>query len=196
MLSEKERETAQIWENKTELEQTFCVGLHGAPDLKGEEKIQYLGVFREQVIAVLSLSQIREAAIYPEIIHALNDKRSAKMIINGNVTKNHAKKYHALAQKMRKTYTVVYDTCHETTTGLVIASNEAVDIAKVEIEDRRTRLHKLGLPDAMINAAGQKICSDCLEKILQHDPEESINYQTLSWLDQLLGEHCPAHENI
>jgi uncharacterized protein YueI len=194
MSRDSGREALQAWTNKSELEKALTAGIHGAPEIKKDEKRHYLGVFREQVIAILSTKQIKEAVIYPEIAQALKDKRSAKLIINGSINNCFTKKYQLLSQKLNKPYTVVADPDYAENTGLVIVSNEAVDIEHVDIEDREGRLRKLGTPETLIQSAGKKVCAECLQQILKIDPREKINYDELTWIERIMGEDCPAHD--
>jgi uncharacterized protein YueI len=194
MSRDSGREALQAWTNKSELEKALTAGIHGAPEIKKDEKRHYLGVFREQVIAILSTKQIKEAVIYPEIAQALKDKRSAKLIINGSINNCFTKKYQLLSKKSNKPYTVVADPDYAENTGLVIASNEAVDIEHVDIEDREGRLRKLGTPETLIQSAGKKVCAECLQQILKIDPREKINYDELTWIERIMGEDCPAHD--
>lgn len=194
MLRDSGRDALQAWTNKSELEKMLTTGIHEAPEIKKDEKRQYLGVFREQVIAILSTKQLKGAVIYPEIVQALKDKRSAKLIINSGIDSRFTKKYQLLAKKLNKPSTVVSDPDYAENTGLVVASNEAVDIENVDIEAREVRLRKLGAPETLIQSAGKKVCSECLQQILKIDPQEEINYDELTWLERIMGDDCPAHD--
>lgn len=190
---DKTRDIAQVWNQKDSLEQTVIAGLHGAPEIKREEKRDYLGVFREQVIAYLTQKQAKEAALYPEIKQALEHEKFDKLIINGSLDNHFIGKYQLLAKKMQKSYTVIVNSDSDKAAGLVVASSEAVGLQHVAAKDRYTRLQESGIPEKLIAAAGKKICSDCLTNILTTDPREEINYSPLTWLDRLTGYCCPAH---
>lgn len=47
MNTDVQREAKSVWDNKGELEKTLAVGIHAVPELKHDEKIYYLGEFRE-----------------------------------------------------------------------------------------------------------------------------------------------------
>lgn len=64
------------WVEKDNLEQALLVGIHGAPEIKHDEKIYFLGEFKERVIRRLSIKQVSETGVYPEIIQALKDSRA------------------------------------------------------------------------------------------------------------------------
>lgn len=185
----------QVWNQKDALEQTFLAGLHGGPEIKKEEKQAYLGVFREQVIAFLTQEQVKEAAIYPEISEAMKHDKFQKLLINSRLDAHYTNKYQILARKHQKAYTMVSDSGYAQAAGLVVASSEAVNIENIAISNRQLRLKKLGASEKLIASAGKKICEHCLKNILAIDPREVINYSELTWLDRLMGERCPVHED-
>lgn len=182
------------WAQKDNLEQALLVGIYGVTEFKHDEKVYYLGEFKENVLRLLSQEQVGEVAIYPEVMEALQDKRATKMIINGKMGSTFIEKYKKLAGKVNKPYTVRNDPEFKGTTGLLVISNEAVDLQVITVEDRKLRLKGLGLPSALINSAGKKVCKECLEQILEVDPKEVVNYQELTFLDRIGGENCPAHQ--
>ncbi|MGL5514623.1 MAG: YueI family protein [Sporomusa sp.] len=189
------RDVAQVWNKKDKLEQTLAAGMHGAPEIKKAEKRTFLGVFRERVIIYLTQDQVKEAALYPEIIEAFQHPKFAKLLINGATGRQFTAKYQKLAQKMQKTYSIIADAHYAEAAGLVAASNDAVDVETIAVQDRLSRLQKQGASVRLIGAAGKKVCSSCLSAIVAIDPREKVNYSQLTWLDRLTGERCPAHED-
>ncbi|MDF2570991.1 MAG: hypothetical protein K0R55_2595 [Sporomusa sp.] len=189
------RETAQVWNQKSHLEQTITAGLHGIPEIKKEEKCTYLGVFREQVITYLTQNQVSEAAIYPEVKQALSYEKFHKMILNGNMEHHFINKYQLLAKKLQKAYTVIVTSDYDEAAGLVVASTEAIELENIVVTDRTITLQKLGVPDKLIASAGKKVCKKCLNTIANIAPQEQINYSQLTWIDRLAGDHCPAHDD-
>lgn len=176
----------------SELEKILTYGLHGVPELKHGEKTHYLGEFRERVLLRLTNRQVAEPGLYPEVIEALKDPRSARMVINGHLSDRFEEKYHQLCRKLGKKYTVVHDPATKGDTGLVVVSDQAVDVESIDVIDRLARLQDLGLPDKLIQAAGQKICSKCLARLIKAAPGEGINYQEINLGDRLWGTRCPA----
>lgn len=187
-------EAISAWAQKDNIEQALMAGMHGITELKHDEKVYYLGEFKENVIRLLSQKQVAEVVIYPEVIRALKDKRATKMIINGSMSSRFIEKYKQLARKMNKPYKVRSDPEFKGSTGLMVISDEAVDIQIITVEERRIRLKRLGMPSALINAVGKKVCKKCLQQILEADPAEGSNYNELTLLDRIGGEHCPVHQ--
>jgi len=113
--------------------QRIAVGMHGVPDLKHNEKINYLGEFRERIIRRLTKKQVAEKFIYPEIKEALNHKKSSRMLINGTLSPQFTNKYIKLARQIKKSYTMIHDPELTGVTGLVVVSNDAVDIEDIDV---------------------------------------------------------------
>ena len=192
MENNTQTEAIKVWQNKSDIHKALSIGLQGPPDLKHDEKIHYLGEFKERVIKILTKKQVTEPGIYPEIVQALKDERTTKIIISGDIDDHITDKYQKLAREMGKRYTVIHDPELKGDTGLIVVSNDAVDVDDMNVVDREIKFKKLGIPISIANYAGKKICEKCLDKTLTVSPEESINYQKLTAMDRFWGEHCPA----
>lgn len=118
--------------NKSRLEQALILG-DSVTELKKEERMLYLGEFRERVIRKLSKKQVAKPLVFPEIKEALKDKRSIKMLINGDINFKFTDKYIKLAKEVGKPYTSVHNSELKGDTGLVIISDQAVDIKNIDI---------------------------------------------------------------
>lgn len=181
-------------EEKGELEQVLMVGIHGAPEVKHDEKIYLLGEFKERIMKKLSTDQVSETAVYPEIIQALKDKRAARLVINGNLSSVFTGKYRKLALEINKPCAVRRDTEFKGDTGLLVVSDEAVNEEEIRVEEREIRLNRLGVPLLLIQATGKKICDQCMTLIAEKDKNELMNYDELTWMDRLSGDTCPGHQ--
>jgi len=78
-----QREAIRSWAGQSELEKTLSAGLYGPPELGRDEKAHFLGQFKERVLKLLTQKQVMEPGVYPEIVDALKDNRTSKMILNG-----------------------------------------------------------------------------------------------------------------
>jgi uncharacterized protein YueI len=182
------------WTKKDKVEQALLAGAHGTPELKHDEKVRYLGEFRERILKRLTKEQVAEKAIYPEILQALKDQRADKLIINGSIDYSFITKYKDLAIRLNKASTVRSDPEFKGDTGLIVISDAAVDVQDINAEDRASRLSGLGVSPALIEAAGKKVCKECLSKIAEADPNELLNYHKMTWIDRLGGDRCPVHK--
>lgn len=114
--------------------QRISLGIHGAPELKRDEKLNYLGEFRERIIRRLTKKQVADIFVYTEIEEALKHEKSSKMLINGTLSPQLIDKYIKLARQVDKSYTMIYDPQLTGNTGLVVVSNEAVDIKDIDVQ--------------------------------------------------------------
>ena len=181
------------WHKKSEIERVLLSGLHGAPQLNAEDKQRYLGLNREQVMAFLFEHQVKEAAIYTEVDNAIKDPRAAIMVLNGRIGSTFTDKYKTLATAAELHVMTVFGPEYSPTTGLIVASDSAVDFEKIECGQRYSRLRSLGISDALIKSAGKKVCRKCYKVIKMKAPSETINYRQIRLIDRLTGESCPAH---
>lgn len=191
---EGERVDNKTWADRSEVERTILAGLHGTPQIKPEEKRKYLGVYREQVLVMLSASQVSEKALYPEVVLALRDPRAIRIIFNGELDKKALKKYQNAAKTAGKPYNKVTGPEFDPDTGLVVVSEDAVGLEAVEAQDRSQRLLNRGISQELIDASGRAICDACYDQIIQADAGEAVNYHKMNWVDHLLCQSCPAHE--
>lgn len=121
-------------DESNELEQRLIIGMHGAPELKRGERLLYLGEFRERILKVLRKDQVDDSLPYPEIEDALKDLRSSRLLLNGDLAYDFRAKYIKLARKYNKPYTVINDPDIKGETGLVVISDHAVDVEKIEVD--------------------------------------------------------------
>ncbi|NLL51959.1 MAG: YueI family protein [Peptococcaceae bacterium] len=128
MNKDLDKEIICNWTQKSELERTIAAGIGGAPEIKREEKLQFLGVFKERVLKYLTKQQVVEEKIYQEIITALQDKRTAKLLIDGDLPFKAREKYRQKAQELGVNYTIIFDSDLKGEVGLVVASDYAVEV--------------------------------------------------------------------
>ncbi|GAB6156305.1 YueI family protein [Desulfosporosinus burensis] len=138
MISDIQTNNSPTLTNMDSPEQRLAEGMHGSPELKRDEKSNYLGEFRERIIRILSKKQVAQSFIYPEIIEALSHKQSSRMLINGELRDQLTDKYIAIARQVAKPYTVIHDPGLKGETGLVVVSDQAVDIDDIEVKTRES----------------------------------------------------------
>lgn len=135
MTTETDNQSDQIGNlsHKSRLEQALSVGVNSTPELKKEEKMLFLGEFRERVIRKLSKKQVANPLIFPEIKEALMDKRTLKLLINGDLSFKFTDKYIKLAREVGKPFTTIHNSELKGDTGLVVISDQAIDVKNIEI---------------------------------------------------------------
>ncbi len=133
MSNDFEKDIIRNTSNKSELERTLIASINGPPQLKEEEKLHYLGVFKERVLKVLTKQQVRDKKLYSQIITALKDKKAAKLFIHGDLDFNARHKYQQKASELGVKYTAIFDPNLKGDVGLIVASDDAVDVEDISV---------------------------------------------------------------
>ncbi len=131
--SDNQRDEIRSLSKKSRLEQALSIGINRVPELKKEEKMLFLGEFRERVIRKLTKNQVANPSVFPEIKEALKDKRTLRMLINGDLSFKFTDKYIKLAKKLGKPFTTIHDSQLKGDTGLVVISDQAIDNENIDI---------------------------------------------------------------
>jgi len=130
---DNQRDEIGTLSQKSRLEQALAIGIDTVPELKREEKMLFLGEFRERIIKKLSIKQVANPLVFPEIEEALKDKRALKLLINGDLSFTFTEKYIKLAKKVGKPFTTIHNSELKGDTGLVVISDQAIDIQNIDI---------------------------------------------------------------
>ena len=162
-------------------------------ELKKGEKRRYLGQFRERVLKVLNAKQMAQRWIYPDIIAAINDSRSTKVIVR-NDHRIKAKKYTDYAKAQKKLVTITNSPDYIGNVVLVVAADDAVDVKNIAAGEKTKALVQKGLTKDIIKAGYGKLCGKHYRQLVKalEDTNISLNFQRLSLWDRLLGEECSA----
>jgi len=116
-------------------------GVYGEKEIKKEEKIRFLGTFRERIIAVLTNAQVRESGVYKEIEELMKKHKEAKLLLNGEINYNDLSKYIKMANKHKIPFSIYDHQEYTTDIGLVLAFDYAID--KKDIFIKRKKDYKL-----------------------------------------------------
>ncbi|MFS0862902.1 YueI family protein [Fredinandcohnia sp. 179-A 10B2 NHS] len=119
--------------SKPSVDDILQQGIHGAKEIKPEERKKFLGTLRERVIIALMASQVRESKVYPEIEDACKANLEAHMYLNGNMNYKFLSKYVKMANKYNIKYTLVTNKEYNSELGLVLAHEYAVDKEEIYV---------------------------------------------------------------
>ncbi|THE12742.1 DUF1694 domain-containing protein [Bacillus timonensis] len=108
-------------------------GIHGAKEIKPEERKKFLGTIRERVEFALTQSQVRENKVYKEIEEACKKNNKVHMYLNGHVSYRFLSKYVKLAGANNIEYTIVTNKDYNSELGLVLAFDHAIDKENIYI---------------------------------------------------------------
>lgn len=173
---------------KDELQQTIERSLYGTPQLKIEEKRLWLGEFRERVILGMPLEEavLEEATFYVE--RALKHPKAHRLLVHQQIPIAIQGRYMAMAKELKKEFRTVAPLGKETM-GLVVVSNDAVDVPQVTVNIPR-------LPAYFLPLGKGKLCADHQQELQQIAPEYGELYGSLSLWDRLFGVQCIACKRL
>jgi len=175
---------------ESKLEKTAREGAFGSKEIKKGEKNRFLGEFEERVIAYLTEDQIKEKALYPEVKDALKNDEAYKLIIRGDIAKNHISKYIEWARKEGVRFNRKNSPEFRGDVALAVVGKDAVSQQFGRIPEREEKLQKKGVSDKIIKNAGSLLCSDCWKELMDKAPEEKINYKKAGIFDKITGTSC------
>jgi uncharacterized protein YueI len=122
-------------EKKDDVNEYLIQGMYGTKEIKRDEKIRFLGTFRERVVIALTQTQVRSKSIYPEVESRIRRFPKAAMLLNGEMGYEYLVKYIELANRHNLSYTMVSDRETDTELGLVLANPDAVELESIFIEE-------------------------------------------------------------
>lgn len=175
---------------ENQLEKKIIEGIYGPPEIKKEEKNRFLGEYKERVIRYLTLDQVQEPGVYPEIIKAMNSAEAKKLIIDRNVDIESAHDYIKLAREENLVFKRVDSPEFKGDVALIVASDRAVNTENRKVLPRMERLQAKGISDKIIKNVGAKLCDKCWLELKEKAPEELVNYEKMGFFDKLFGHNC------
>ncbi|UMZ75101.1 hypothetical protein ACONDI_02713 [Natranaerofaba carboxydovora] len=146
------------------------------------------------MIKALTFEQIHEEGTYDEIIDAMNHPKAKILKVSRKVDLEYARDYINAARENGISFNTVHSNSYKGPIGLIVASDEAVEVNEIMVETREKRLKKQGLSQSLIDAVGETICDDCFQLIEEKAPEEALNYKRLGLIDKLMGKKCESCE--
>lgn len=158
------------------------------------EKGDYLGEFKENVIAALKKDQLEEDDIYPEIVEAMKDADVTLLKMRRDVSLDRLKPYIRVAEELGLRYQLVDGLSYRGDIALVLVTKDALDNSDedVLIRDMDQDFIDAGLGEEISKARGKKICKECYKKIQKTLPEYLSDFRKMGILDTILGNKCSA----
>ncbi|MEG6617640.1 DUF1694 domain-containing protein [Peptococcaceae bacterium 1198_IL3148] len=185
-----EQEAIISYVSKNDLMGTVANSL-GVTELNRSEKRRFLGQLRERILKALTEKQMNEKWVYPDIIEAIKDVRSSKVVVKGNYAKK-AKKYTEYAKKYNKRVVISNNPEYIGDVVLVVVADDAVDVNDIEVGEKTADYIAKGLPNEIIKAGSGKLCGEHYQKMIEAIGHEVVSFSKLSLFDRLVGEKCVA----
>ena len=162
------------------------------------EKNEYLGEYKERVIVALKKEQLIGDGVYDEILEKLEDENTHLLKMAREIPLKHLKPYIKEAEKLGVGYQLIDGLQYTGDIGLVIVSKTALDFEVINpvLRDIDYEFEKVGLPNFYSKYKGQRLCKKCRKKVAEKLPKYLDEFKKLTFIDRLLGEKCPACDEI
>lgn len=124
--------------SQTDVQDYLEKGMYGTPQLKPEEKRQYLGTFRERIFLTMTIAEMTDKKNITHFRQELADNPQQQVLINAAVDFAIQNDYMVAAQKANCPFKIV-DTENQNSPeaiGLVYASETAVNIETVAVTQK------------------------------------------------------------
>jgi len=160
------------------------------------EKNQYLGEYKERIIALLYKDQLIEDDVYSEILEEMKSPQCYLLKLAREVGLEKLKPYIKEAEKIKLKYQLVDGLNYIGNVGLILVAKEALNERKenLAIRDMDQDFIDIGLGEVFSKARGKKICKKCYKKVEDEIPKYKDEFKKLNILDRLFGKQCAICE--
>ncbi|MBB6216351.1 uncharacterized protein YueI [Anaerosolibacter carboniphilus] len=176
-------------DEKNQLERYIDFALYGTPEIKADEKRNWLGEFRERVVLALTDEQIQRDDALQLVEEKMKDRRIDALIVKGQVNQEIAGKLMTICQRTGKDYRSVNRPDSKGDVAMVLVSDEAVNEEEV-ILDTSTLLS-----DQFYNARNNKLCKKHMEELRAQYPQFENRFEEISVVDKMIGTKCGVCED-
>ncbi|NMA83915.1 MAG: YueI family protein [Epulopiscium sp.] len=177
-------------QQEDKLQQYLQQGILGTPELKREERQQYLGQFRERVLKIMRQNELRDPRYIDGMIKAFDDPRAYRLYIRTDEQLQGTLEFSKLtraAQSKKLPFSFVDRATYQGDIAIVLVAEDAVDEVGIEIKIS-------DLPLAFYQHLGKTICKDCYEKIQKEFPVYEGKFKKAGFWQKLFGYQCPIEE--
>ncbi|MBW8348042.1 YueI family protein [Bacillus sp. IITD106] len=114
-------------------------GMYGVKEIKPDERRKFLGTIRERIVVALTKSQVMEKGVYPEVIQLMKEHPKAILLLNGDLDYSYLSDYIHNARKNHVQFSIVANKNHDTSIGLVLTYDHAIDKEEIYIQKKKEK---------------------------------------------------------
>ena len=117
-------------------------GIHGAKEIKPEERKEFLGSLRERVVVALGQKTVFESKIPPAFEDLLKKNTGAVLYLNGHIDYMYLSKYVKLAESCKVHFKIVMNKDYNSPHGAVLAYGYAINKEDISLPDVKNTVKK------------------------------------------------------
>ena len=119
-------------------------GIHGAKEIKPEERKEFLGSLRERVVVALGQKTVFESKIPPAFEEVLKNNKEAVLYLNGHIDYTYLSKYIKLAEAAKVHFKIVMNKDYNSPHGAVLAYGYAINKEDISLPEEKKEEEKNG----------------------------------------------------
>lgn len=112
-------------------------GIHGAKEIKPEERKEFLGSLRERVVVALGQKIVFENKIPPAFEEILRSHTEAVLYLNGHISYTYLSKYVKLAESAKVQFKIVMNKDYNSPHGAVLAYGHAINKEDISLPEEK-----------------------------------------------------------
>ncbi|RXT06422.1 YueI family protein [Ammoniphilus sp. CFH 90114] len=120
---------------KSDIDDYLQQGIHGAREIKPDERRKFLGTLRERVVVALTERQVKRKGIHQKVEELMTQHPKAKLLLNGTIDYTYFSEYMELAEELGMQYRFVSNQASDTEMGLILAYEHAIEREEIFLED-------------------------------------------------------------
>ena len=171
-------------DEKNQLERYVDFALSGTPEIKSDEKRNWLGEFREKIVLALTNEQVQRDDALQLVEEKMKDNRVDALIVRGQVSQDVTGKLMTICQRTGKDYRSINRPDLKGDIAMVLISNEAVDEENVRLDTSKL------LSDQFYNAKNNKLCKKHMEALKSQHPQFTNRFEEIGIMDKMIGTKC------
>ncbi len=117
-------------------------GIHGAKEIKPEERKEFLGSLRERVVVALGQKTVFESKIPPAFEDILKNNTEAVLYLNGHIDYTYLSKYVKLAESHKVQFKIVVNKDYNSPHGAVLAYRYAINKEDISLPEVNNGIKK------------------------------------------------------
>lgn len=123
------------WSSKSDLEKAITAGIHGNVEFKKEERLSYLGFFRDRIIEAVTFNQLRDEQGRKAIMQALKDGRAHELVVH-NRARMAAMPLISAARQAGVDFTIATNPQFKGKVALIVVAKNGIESNKCLLADR------------------------------------------------------------
>lgn len=177
-------------DNKDLVKETLVRGIFGAPGIKIDEKKEYLGQFKENVIAVVRGKNSGDIEVIPFLKKMAKEYGGQFIILSNDVGQEVYGKFLKEFKDQGIDIRLYKNEDSNTNIRILLGSKNTLDLKGGPIE------YKSKLPDKFKKAKSNYLCVECYKELEKIEPGLLDDYKLIGTFEKMTGIKCGVCQDV